>query len=97
MFNLSIEKSVFPNDLKIARVTPTYKGEGSNDVSNYRSISVLPCFSKILESIMYNLLYKYLIENNNLCFKQCCSTQLVDHIIESFENNRETLGAFTDP
>ena len=97
MFNLSIEKSVFPNDLKIARFTPTYKGEDSSDVSNYRSISVLPCFSKILESIMYNLLYKYLIENNNLYFKQCCSTQLVDHIIESFENNRETLGAFTDP
>ena len=69
LFNLSIEKGVFPDDLKIARVTPIYKGEGSSDVSNYRPISVLPCFSKILEHIMYNRLYKYLIENNILFFK----------------------------
>ena len=60
LFNLSSEKGVFPDDLKIAPVTPIYKGEDSSDISNYRPISVLPCFSKILERIMYNRLYKYL-------------------------------------
>ena len=45
-FNLSIEKDVFPGDLKIARVTPIYKGEGSSDVSNYRPISELQSFPK---------------------------------------------------
>ena len=45
-FNLSSEKGVFPDDFKIAPVTPIYKGEDSSDVSNYRSISVLPCFLK---------------------------------------------------
>ena len=106
LFNLSIEKDVFPDDLKIARVTPIYKGEGSSDVSNYRPISVLPCFSKILEHIMYNRLYKYLIENNILYSKQFgfqnghstdhAVVQLVDQIIESFENNKYTLGVFID-
>ena len=35
LFNLSIEKGVFRDDLKIARVTPIYKGKDSSDVSNY--------------------------------------------------------------
>ena len=104
--NLSNENGVFPGGLKIARVTPIYKGEGSSDVSNYRPISVLPCFSKILEHIMYNRLYKYLIENNILYSKQFgfqnghstdhAVVQLVDQIIESFENNKYTLGVFID-
>ena len=106
LFNLSIEKGVLPDGLETARVTPIYKGEGSSDVSNYRPISVLPCFSKILERIMNNRLYKYLIENNTLYSKQFgfqnghstdhAVVQLVDQIIESFENNKYTLGVFID-
>ena len=55
---------------------------------------------------MYNRLYKYLIKNNTLYPKQLGfqnghSTdhdviQLVDQIIESFENNKYTLGVFID-
>ena len=66
LFNLSIEKCVFPDDLKIVRSTPIYKGADISDVSNYRPISALPGFSKILECMMYNCLYKALIENNIL-------------------------------
>ena len=55
---------------------------------------------------MYNCLYKYLIENNNLYSKQFGfqndhSTdhdvvQLVDQITESFENNKYTLAVFIE-
>ena len=106
LFNHSIEKDVFPDVLKIARVTPIYKSGDSSDVGNYIPISVLPCFSKILEPIMYNRLYKYLIESNILYSKQLdfqnghsndhAVIQLVDQIIEPFENNKYTLGVFTD-
>ena len=58
------KKGVLPDDLKIAKVTPIYKAGDSSDISNCRPISVLPCFSKILEHLMYNRLYKYLKENN---------------------------------
>ena len=102
-FNLSVEKGVFPDDLKIARVTSIYKGE---DSSNCRVVSVLQCFSKILERILYNRLYKYLIENNISYSKQFgfqnghstdhAVVQLADQIIESFENNKYTLGVFID-
>ena len=70
MFNLSIEKGIFPDDLKIAKVTPIDKADDKSDLSNYRPISVLSCFSKILERIMYNRLYQYLTENKILYPKQ---------------------------
>ena len=46
LLNLSIEKGIFPDDLKIAKVTPIYKSDDKSDLSNYRPISVLSCFSK---------------------------------------------------
>ena len=71
-----MEKGVFPDALKIARVTPLFKGGDPSNISNYRPISVLPCFSEILEHIMYNRLYKYLTTEkllystrNSLVFK----------------------------
>ena len=54
----SIEKGVFPDALKIARVAPLFKGGDPIDISNHRPISVLSCFSKIFERILYNCLYK---------------------------------------
>ena len=56
--------------LKIARVTPIFKKGGNTLVTNYRPISVLPCFSELLERIMYNRRYKFLLQNNTLYQKQ---------------------------
>ena len=68
LFNLSIVKGIFPDDLKIAKVTPILRL--LRNISNYRPISVLPCFSKMLERIMYNRLQKYLKDQNILYDKQ---------------------------
>ena len=78
----------------------------NSDISNYRPISALPCFSKILERLMYNRLYKYLKENNILYEKQFgfqsgystndAIIQLVDKIFYSFEKEQFTLGVFID-
>ena len=38
LFNLSIVKGIFPDDLKIAKVTPIYKTDSSSNISNYRPI-----------------------------------------------------------
>ena len=64
--NLSIEKETFPDDLKFSKVTPTYKADNKSDLSDYWPISVLSCFSKILERMMCNRLYQYLTENKIL-------------------------------
>ena len=102
----SIEKEVFPSALKIARVTPLFKGGDPSDISNYRPISVLLCFSKILERIMYNRLYKYLTTEKLLYSKQFgfqtgpstehATIELVDQIYKSFEKDHYRLGVFMD-
>ena len=106
LFNLSIEKEIFPDDLKVAKVTPIYKTDVESDLSNYRPISVFSCFSKILERIMCNCLHQYLTGNKILYPKQFAfqtgqSTehaivQLVDQILESFEHNKYALCIFID-
>ena len=52
IFRLSLEEKNFPDDLKTAKVTPIVKDGDENDFGNYQPISVLSCFSKILEKIM---------------------------------------------
>ena len=42
LFHLSLEKGVFPDGLKIAKVTPIFKAGDSSDISNHRPILVLP-------------------------------------------------------
>ena len=70
VFSLSLKQGMFPENLKIARVPPIFKKDEKFLFTNYRPISVLPCFSKLLEKIMYKRLYKYLSENNYLYEKQ---------------------------
>ena len=52
--------SSFPDQWKVARVTPLYKSGKRNIPGNYRPISVLPAISKVMERILYNQLYNYL-------------------------------------
>ena len=70
IYNISLQSSVFPDEMKIARVTSQFKGGEVSDLGNYRLISVLFCFSKIYEKTMYNRLYKHLLNNNILYKKQ---------------------------
>ena len=106
IFNFSPQIGIFRDKLNIARVTPLFKGGENHELGNYRPISTLPCFSKILENIMHNRLYKYLTGNSILYnkkfgFQEGHSTehaivQLVDQIRNSFESNQNTLGVFVD-
>ena len=66
IFNLSLQTGIFQDNFKINCVTPLFKGGENYGLGNYRSISVLPYFSEILEKIMYNRLSKYLTDNSIL-------------------------------
>ena len=106
IFNLSLQKGAFPDELKIAKVTPVFKADDVNELGNCRPISVLPCFSKILERIMYNRLFKYLKTNEILYRKQFgfqeghstehAIIQLIDQINNYFGKNHFTLGISID-
>ena len=70
IINLPIKSGIFPDDWKIARVSPAYKKNIKSDPNNYRPISVLPIISNIVEKIVFNQLYTYLIENDLLADSQ---------------------------
>ena len=66
LFDSSLPSVVFPDLLKTAIVSPVFKTGDTADINNYRPISVLPCFSKMLERVTYNRLYKYLTDQKKL-------------------------------
>ena len=106
VFNLSLSCGYFPKELKLAKVLPLYKADSKVLFSNYRPVSVLPVFSKILEKLMYTRLLSFLNKNDILYnlqfgFRSGHSTAmalmaLVDSISKSLDNGEFTLGVFLD-
>ena len=104
--NLSIIQGIVPNELKIARVVPIFKSGHKALFSNYRSISVLPCFSKFLERIIYNRIINYVNDFNVLCdnhygFRKNRSPSLAlidlcDKISSAFHRRGHAIRVFLD-
>ena len=64
IYNMSISSGTFPELFKVARVKPLYKKGNIYGNQNYRPISILPVFSKILKKIMYSRLLTFLDTHN---------------------------------
>ena len=60
IINRSICDGIFPNLMKIAKVLPLQKGGEQNLPDNYRPVSLLPVFSKVLERVIYDQMVSYL-------------------------------------
>ena len=101
ILNLSVMYGVFPSELKLAKVIPLYKANDPMMFSNYRPVSVLPVFSKILERIMYNQLLSFINKHKLLYayqfgFRINHSLCLVDKVSDALENGEYVLGPFLD-
>ena len=104
--NRSFETGIFPSELKIANVVPIYKSGDEMVFSNYRSVSVLPVFSKLLERLVYNRLISHINDNKLLYeyqfgFQKGKSTylaimMLVDKITEALDQGECVVGVFLD-
>ena len=104
--NLSFSQGVFPNELKIALVSPLYKAKDPMIFSNYRPFSLLPLFSKILEKLMYNRLLSFLnkcnvINKNQFGFRNNHSTYMallimLENIRNALDNGECAVGIFLD-
>ena len=64
LINQTFSQGEFPDCLKIAKVIPLFISGSKSDVDNYRSISLLPVLSKVLEKITCNRLIKFLDKND---------------------------------
>ena len=106
IFNLTFQNGDIPEKLKLAIVTPIFKAGENNKYENYRPISVLSCFSKLLEKLMYKRLIDFIDKNQILSkhqygFRKNRSTELaiielVDKIAKGIDQGKYTLGIFLD-
>jgi hypothetical protein len=104
--NLSFICSQVPSGMKTAKVTPIYKSDAQDEFSNYRPISLLPNFSKILEKLMFNRMVEFLDKHKILYehqygFRQNYSTEyalieLSDKIAQSIDKKKLMIGIFVD-
>ena len=106
VLNLSLSQGVVPKELKIARVTPIFKAGDKQMISNYRPISVLPYFSKILEKLVKKRLTNF-IENHELFYKyqfgfrgnhstSHALVTLTTEVSSSLDRGHSCLGVFLD-
>jgi hypothetical protein len=104
--NTSIITAVFPEHLKYAVIKPLYRKADKVDITNYRPISVLTAFSKVMEKIMYSRLSQHLQVNNVLVqeqfgFRKHFSTghaafSLTTGILQAWDDKLLTAGIFCD-
>ena len=75
ILNQSIDQGIFPIELKNAKIIPLFKGGDTMLLNNYRPVSILSIFSKVLKKLMYNRLFSFLSKtsfyiNINLDFEK---------------------------
>lgn len=106
LFNLSLKQGVFPGFLKVTEIVPVYKSGGKEFVENYRPISILSVFAKILENCVHEKIHNYLEHTDYFAPRQfgflrgkSTDTALYEHITqvtESVENNKATVALYLD-
>ena len=69
-FNKFLENGIFPIILKTGLITPIFKKGDPRQFDNYRPVSTLPIFGKILEKVIYNRLSSFLSSKNTLSENQ---------------------------
>ena len=63
---MSFSKGIFPEKQKIVKVIPLHKGGSTQDLNNFKPISLLSIFDKIIENIIHKKLYHFLDLRNIL-------------------------------
>ena len=106
LINMSFETGIFPDVLKIAKVTPIHKKESKLDYLNYRPISLLSAISKIYEKLIYTRIFDYLTKNNMISSKQFgfrskystihAIISLTERIKELMDSGHYVCGIFID-
>jgi hypothetical protein len=104
--NCCLLEGIFPPILKLSRVVPIYKKGDRGNPSSFRPISVVPIFSKIIESVVKIQLHDYLNSKNLLSdsqfgFRTNKSTtdavgNLVRDVYEVFEEGGSAQATFCD-
>ena len=106
IFNLTFISGNILDNFKKGLITPVFKANENNEFKNYRPISVLTCFSKLLEKLMYKRLIKFIDKNRILTphqygFRENRSTklaiiELTNRLTNAIDKGEFTIGIFLD-
>lgn len=106
IINLMLSTGIYPDHLKIAKVSPVYKSGSKTCSNNYRPISVLPIINNIIEKIVYCRIKDFLTKNNffykyQYGFREKCGThiatiELLDNILINIDKKNIVSGLFLD-
>ena len=106
IFNKSFREWCFPKVLKIAKVIPIYEGNDAANPSNYRPISLLSVFDKLLEKLMYNRFDSFphkhtIFYEHQFVFKKNHATtnaltEVIVYIYKSLDKGNYIFGIYID-
>ena len=104
--NHYLHTGIYPSQLKLSRVKQLFKSGGKSKFNNYRPISLLPSLSKIFESVIFDQLLHYFVENNLLSMEQfgfrpghsteLAAIRLVDYLMSEMDSNNTPLNIYID-
>ena len=92
--------------MKIAKVIPIFKKGNPLEMSNYRPISLLTSFSKILEKLIYTRTIDFfrscqILSNSQFGFREKHTTShailhFINNVANALDNHSHTIGIFLD-
>ncbi|KAF2890298.1 hypothetical protein ILUMI_15875, partial [Ignelater luminosus] len=100
LINTSMELGQFPSRLK----TAVFKIREAKDIKNYRPISLLSIFSKVIEKIVANRIIAFLqkfclisdFQHEDNYSTETAVVELVQSVNESLDRNKHVFGIFFD-
>jgi hypothetical protein len=106
IYNVSLRPWVFPDEWTLAKVKPLYKKGDRYDIQNYRPLSIISVFAKLLERLMFNRLIPILYKNkiltdtqNSFTKGKCVETTVqsfIEIIQEALDKGINSIGIFVD-
>ena len=106
IINSSLKSGVFPDIFKIATIVPIHKKGDTSDVGNYRPVSILPLFSKVIERCIACRLSSFLdrfsiLSHNQFGFRQGLSTvdalvSFTEYLYGNLDEGKHVISVFVD-
>ena len=106
IFNTSFLTGIVPEKFKTARVIPIFKKGSQTSLNNYRPISLLSVFNKLLEKLMYKRIIDFLNKRQLIYSKQfgfrshysteCAVLSIIDQVQLAIESHDYSCGIFLD-
>ena len=104
LFQISLDKAIFPTEWKTSTITPIFKSGNKAKIENYRGIAIISCIPKVMESILTDELFttfsKSIITEQHGFYKgRSTTTNLAiyhDYLVNNLEQREQVDVIYTD-